>query len=72
MYIPDPIERGEQRCGDWYFDNVRNGIATCDCGKEFRLEDGEALSADPYAIPVCGECFDKAIRERYGDKWDQT
>jgi len=58
-YIPDPIEIGEARVDNWYFDNVKNGIATCCCGNEFKFEDGETVSADPYAIPVCPECFNK-------------
>lgn len=65
-YVPDPIERGEQRCESWYFDNVRDGVATCSCGKQFKLEDGETLSADPYAIPVCPECADEYFIKHYG------
>lgn len=63
MTLPDPIERGEARAEDWYFSNVKHGIATCGCGNEFKLEDGETLSADPYAIPVCSECFNTQFRE---------
>lgn len=65
--IPDPIERGESRCEDWYFDNVENGIATCSCGNTFKLGEGETLSDDPYAIPVCGECFEKYMLEKFGE-----
>ncbi|MHA2047627.1 MAG: hypothetical protein ACW99G_22835 [Candidatus Thorarchaeota archaeon] len=59
MHIPDPFERGEDRCENWYYENVKNGIATCSCGKEFKFEEGQALSPDPYAIPVCPECFEE-------------
>ena len=58
-YIPDPIERGESLCEQWYFDNVSECIATCACGNKFKIEEGETVSPDPYAIPVCPECFDK-------------
>lgn len=67
MYVPDPIERGESSCEDWYFDNVKNGIATCCCGNEFNIDEGETLSPDPYAIPVCPECFKRAVTEKYGE-----
>ena len=65
-YIPDPIEVGESRCENWYFENVKGDIATCCCGNTFKLSDGETLSPDPYAIPVCGECFEKAMVEKFG------
>ena len=61
MIVPDPIERGEASVEAWMADNVRGDIATCNCGREFKLEDGECLSGDPYAIPVCQTCFDEAI-----------
>jgi hypothetical protein len=64
MYLPDPIERGEQRCEDWYFRNVRNGVAKCQCGEAFKIEDGETLSADPYAIPVCPTCAEAYFAAR--------
>lgn len=63
MHIPDPIERGEAACELWAADNIRivDGvdIATCSCGGEFRLVDGQSTSHDPYAIPVCPQCFQK-------------
>lgn len=57
MYIPDPIEILEARCDNWLFDNVVGDVATCSCGQKFNLSDGETLTGDPYAIPVCPECF---------------
>ncbi len=66
MYLPDPIERGEQRCENWYCDNVKKGIATCCCGKQFPFNEGETLSADPYAIPVCGDCAEEYYFKTYG------
>ena len=66
-YIPDPIERGEDRCESWAFENVQGDIATCCCGNRFKLSEGETLSPDPYAIPVCGECFEKAMVEKFGE-----
>lgn len=66
-YIPDPIERGEARCEAWAFENVRGDIATCYCGNTFKFSEGETLSPDPYAIPVCGECFEKAMVKKFGE-----
>jgi hypothetical protein len=60
--IPDPIERGEARCEDWLFDSKVGDKHRCSCGRLFSLEDGETVSADPYAIPVCPTCF--------GEWWD--
>jgi len=65
-YIPDPIERGEARCEDWAAEHVHGNMATCCCGKEFRLVDGETTSADPYAIPVCPDCFDEWFQRQLG------
>ena len=67
MHIPDPIERGEARCEDWAAANVNGDIATCCCGNKFELSQGETLSPDPYAIPVCGECFEKAMKNELQD-----
>lgn len=61
-YVPDPIERGEARCDSWYYEALQpNGQVKCDCGNLFDLEDGETCSADPYAIPVCPDCFEKWV-----------
>jgi len=60
MYIPDPIEIGEARCENWAFDAEQpDGRFKCCCGKLFKLEDGETLSPDPYAVPVCPDCEDE-------------
>lgn len=58
----DPIEQGEVRCERWADENVdADGVATCSCGRKFRLEDNETLSSNPYAIPVCRICFLRAF-----------
>lgn len=64
MYIPDPIELGEARCERWAEDNMVNcSDFLCSCGKLCPLRDGETLSADPYAIPVCGACAEKYFKK---------
>lgn len=63
-HIPDPIERGERRCEDWAAENVRGDMFKCGCGNWWPLEDAETTSPDPWAIPVCGECFSKWVDEQ--------
>lgn len=63
--VPDPIERGEARCEDWAIDNWRDGKMRCCCGKWFCENQAETLSPDPYAIPVCPECFEKAMDKKW-------
>ena len=55
--LRDPIERGEDRCDAWASQAVEGDSFLCDCGRWCNLDDGETLSPDPYAIPVCRECF---------------
>ena len=66
--VVDPIERGESRCDDWAAENVRGDMFICSCGNEWPLDKAETLSADPYAIPVCGGCFALAMIEKYGEQ----
>lgn len=68
-YIMDPIERGEARCEDWAFDNVKGDVMTCCCGKTCKLDEAETLSPDPYAIPVCPSCFESKMDEKFGPSW---
>lgn len=67
--LPDLVERGTSRCEDWYFDNVLGNDMRCCCGKTCRLEDALAVSPDPYAIPVCPECFESAMEVEFGSAW---
>lgn len=34
-----------------------DGTLTCECGKIFDSNDGEVVSPNPYALPVCPDCF---------------
>jgi hypothetical protein len=70
MYnIPDVIEQRENSAATWAFDNIKYNKETkkatflCDCGKWEHLANGETLSPDPYAIPICRKCFDKFMME---------
>jgi len=64
MYIPDPIERAEASAERWAEENVVNyADFLCSCGNLCPLQEGETLSADPYAIPVCPECAEKYWKE---------
>lgn len=64
-----PIERGEDRCESWAIDNVRGDEMKCCCGRTCKLSEAETLSPDPYAIPVCPDCFAAAMTEWYGQSW---
>lgn len=62
MVLPDPIEIGEARCERWEVAGF--WLVQCCCGNMCKLSEGEPLSPDPYAIPVCPECLQKAIDEK--------
>ena len=65
--IPDPIERLEMQAeaiadelyhhGQWH---------CCECKTPIPEGQEETLSANPYAPPVCPECFEKAVLEKWG------
>ena len=70
-YIPDPIERGEQRAEASH--EMRDGKIRCvECRDFFDENDMTTASPDPYAPPVCFGCLGGAymawamqiIRER--------
>ena len=41
MPLPDPIERGETACDDWFCDTRVGDQNRCGCGRLFNLEEGE-------------------------------
>ena len=63
--LPDPIEIGERRCEDWATEFVHGDTMTCCCGKTCSLGEAQTLSPDPYAIPVCPDCFEAAVKKRF-------
>ena len=65
--LPDPIERGEASVEDWYWDSRMGDRHVCGCGRLFRLSEGETISPDPYAIPVCPACFEQWLEEVKGE-----
>lgn len=41
-----------------------DGRLKCGCGKSFDPdEEGGPVSTNPYAMPVCGDCLEKMIKE---------
>ena len=41
-----------------------NGMLKCCCGKVFDPDkEGGTITPNPYAMPVCGECFNEAYEE---------
>lgn len=62
MTIPDPIERAEARAERAFDDlSLPDGKMKCyQCDAVFDPDnEGGTLSPDPYAMPVCGKCFEK-------------
>jgi len=59
----------EDACERWAFDHTDGEMMTCCCGKQCRLDESETLSPNPYAIPVCPDCFEKACDDKYGPGW---
>ena len=57
MYIPDPIERLEAFAERWLDENVHGDSFKCGCGEMCELRDGQSIDPNPYAPPVCPDCF---------------
>ena len=54
----DELESMEHAAEIRYFNMLQpDGKLKCDCGKFFNPEDGEITSQNPFALPVCPECF---------------
>lgn len=68
----DFFEMAEARCEQWSLENMDGDSFTCCCGNTCKLEQGEALTPDPYAIPVCPSCFEKAMDEKHPGWRDKT
>ena len=59
MYLPDPIERAEASAERWADEYIKGNMFKCGCGKMCELEDGQTISSNPYAPPVCMDCFEE-------------
>ena len=57
MYIPDPIEQMENMAEKWANEHIKGDVFKCNCGKMCKLNDGQPISNNPYAPPVCMDCF---------------
>ena len=57
MNIPDPIERLEAFAERWSDENIYGDSFKCDCGEMCELKDGQSIDLNPYAPPVCSDCF---------------
>lgn len=61
----DIIESMENCAEQRYFDMEQgNGKLKCFCGNIFNEGEGEIVSPNPYSMPVCGECFEKFMKEQ--------
>ena len=63
-HIPDPIQRGEMSAERAYDEmSLPGGLLECPCGTAFDPDkEGGTASPNPYAMPVCGKCFDEATK----------
>ena len=61
----DIVEHLEAQAEADYFDMIQpDGRLKCGCGRLFDAEDeGGSITSNPYTMPVCGECFDKWMKE---------
>lgn len=70
MYIPDPIEIAESSAERQYFEMLQgNGKVKCYCGELFNEDDGEFISPNPYAMPVCLNCAEKFFKLNNKNSW---
>jgi len=62
-YLPDIIERLESSAERQYEDMLQpDGMLKCFCGNLFKEGEGDVLSPNPYAMPSCPNCVDKALK----------
>ncbi|MCD6436206.1 MAG: hypothetical protein J7L15_07440 [Clostridiales bacterium] len=59
MRLPDTIEKLEMAAEEWADDHIIGDSFICGCGKMCKLNEGETVSSNPYASPVCPECFEE-------------
>lgn len=57
----DILERLEDEAEARYFKMLQpGGKLKCDCGRLFDADkEGATVSSNPYAMPVCGDCFEE-------------
>uniref|UniRef100_A0A6H1ZLG7 Uncharacterized protein n=1 Tax=viral metagenome TaxID=1070528 RepID=A0A6H1ZLG7_9ZZZZ len=62
--MKDFIENFEDAAEEQYFKMLQpDGRLRCRCGKLFDSSEGQPISANPYSMPVCGDCFDKQMKQ---------
>ena len=59
MYLPDLIERMEASAERWAEEYIKDNLFKCGCGKMCELKDGQPISNNPFAPPVCPDCFEE-------------
>ena len=59
--MKDIVEHLEAGAEASYYEMLQpNGLLKCGCGKNFDPDsEGGPVSSNPYAMPVCGNCFMK-------------
>ena len=63
MQIPDPIEKMEMMAERWADKYIKGNMFECFCGKMCKINDGQSIDDNPYAPPVCLDCFGVFLQE---------
>ena len=61
--LPEPLERLEASAERWANENISGDLFKCGCGRMCKLMDGEVISENPYAPPICPECFEEWLKD---------
>ena len=68
MVMMDQIERWEASAERAYDEmDQGDGNLKCSCGKIFPAEDGMSIDSNPWAMPVCPDCFEGWLKEKGKD-----
>lgn len=69
--LPDFIEMQEDRIERIMDErSLPNGMYRCGCGKVVRLEDTLAASSNPWAEPICEDCFGESLTPEQREEWN--
>ena len=60
----DIIERMEDAAEQEFYEMTKDcpeGYFKCDCGRVAHLDNAHPIANSPWAMPVCGDCFDEFV-----------
>ncbi len=62
--MKDIVELHESAIEDWAMENVRGEDFRCACGEWCPLSDGDTISPNPWAKPICPKCLDEYFMKK--------